>query len=83
MQTKLTLRLEAALIEEAKRYAQKAGKSVSQMVADYFGFLVSKSHQPKLAHQDLPPLTLQLKGLLRNTKVDSKDYLQHLESKYL
>ena len=83
MQTKLTLRLEATLIEEAKRYAQEAGKSVSQMVADYFGFLVSKSRQPTLANQNLPPVTLQLKGLLRNIKVDSKDYLQHLESKYL
>lgn len=36
MQTKLTLRLERELIETAKAYAAASGKSVSQLVADYF-----------------------------------------------
>ena len=39
MQTKLTLRLDDELIEEAKSYAARAGKSVSQIVADYFRLL--------------------------------------------
>ena len=39
MQTKLTLRLEEQLIERAKAHAKKRGKSVSQMVADYFALL--------------------------------------------
>ena len=38
MQTKLTLRLEDQLIEQAKSYAAHAGKSVSQIVSDYFTF---------------------------------------------
>ena len=42
MQTKLTLRLEDQLIEQAKSYAALAGKSVSQIVADYFKLLTAE-----------------------------------------
>lgn len=83
MQTKLTLRLESSLIEGAKYYAEQVGKSVSQMVADYFSILILKTRPPALTQQDLPPVTLKLKGLLRHKKIDPKDYRRHLESKYL
>jgi hypothetical protein len=36
MQTKLTLRLEDHLIADAKRYSKQHGKSLSQLVTDYF-----------------------------------------------
>ena len=36
MHTKLTLRIEEQLIEQAKSYATHTGKSVSQLVAEYF-----------------------------------------------
>lgn len=36
MQTKLTLRLDHELIERAKAYARRTGKSVSEVVADFF-----------------------------------------------
>lgn len=39
MQTKLILRLDEELVERAKFYAAEHGKSVSQLVADYFRFL--------------------------------------------
>ena len=39
MQTKLTLRLEQRLIRRAKAYARRTGKSVSELVADFFGRL--------------------------------------------
>jgi hypothetical protein len=39
MQTKLTLRLDAALIASAKAFARLSGRSVSRMVADYFALL--------------------------------------------
>jgi predicted HicB family RNase H-like nuclease len=39
MQTKLTLRLDDRLIEQAKAYAQEKGRSLSQVVADYFRIL--------------------------------------------
>ena len=36
MSTKLTLRLDAELIEAAKAYAAQEGRSVSELVAGYF-----------------------------------------------
>ena len=80
MQTKLTLRLEDQLIEQAKSYAAHAGKSVSQIVADYFKLLTSdkiKSVSPST------PVTQSLRGLLRESKLDEKDYKKYLEEKHL
>lgn len=80
MQTKLTLRLEDQLIEQAKSYAAQAGKSVSQIVAEYFKLLTSqriKSSSPSTT------ITQSLRGLLRESKLDEKDYKKHLEGKHL
>jgi predicted HicB family RNase H-like nuclease len=35
MQKKLTLRIDENLIEKAKRFSEKNGKSVSKIVSDY------------------------------------------------
>ena len=43
MQTKLTLRLEDSLIQQAKDYAKQHDKSLSQVVADYFQMLTQQS----------------------------------------
>ena len=81
MQTKLTLRLEDQLIEQAKSYAAQAGKSVSQIVAEYFKLLTSQtvtgSTSPSTA------ITQSLRGLLRESKLDEKDYKKYLEGKHL
>ena len=42
---KLTLRMEAELVQNAKTYAAVHGKSLSQLVADYFSELTSQSTQ--------------------------------------
>lgn len=39
MNTKLTLTLKREVIEEAKRYASSRGRSLSEMVENYFKFL--------------------------------------------
>jgi len=80
MQTKLTLRLEDQLIEQAKSYAAHAGKSLSQIVADYFKLLTAekiKSVSPST------PVTQSLRGLLREAKLDERDYKKYLEEKHL
>jgi len=79
MQTKLTLRLEDQLIEQAKSYAAQAGKSVSQVVADYFKLLTSD----KPPASPSTPITKSLRGLLRESKLDEKDYKKYLEEKHL
>jgi replicative DNA helicase len=80
MQTKLTLRLEDQLIEQAKSYAAQAGKSVSQIVADYFKLLTSQKIKTSLPST---PITQSLRGLLRESNLDENDYKKHLERKYL
>jgi len=80
MQTKLTLRLDEKLIKRAKKYARQTGKSVSQMVADYFTLLGPGEMRDDLQYTH----TVQsLKGVLRSGGVDEKDYRRHLEEKYL
>jgi predicted HicB family RNase H-like nuclease len=49
MQTKLTLRLEDQLIEQAKSYAAQAGKSVSQIVAEDRSRFTINTHNSILA----------------------------------
>lgn len=83
MQTKLTLRLENHLIANAKNYAEESGKSLSQIVSDYFQILQSRE-LAKNKTSELPPLTKKLKGILKSkTKLDESDYLKYLEEKYL
>ncbi|MCZ6793991.1 MAG: DUF6364 family protein [Planctomycetota bacterium] len=79
MQRKLTLRLDESLIKRAKAYARRSGKSVSQLVADYFS-LLSRKRQPKA---DFTPSVRSLKGALKKRKVTVKDYGRYLEEKYL
>ena len=78
MQTKLTLRLEGDLIEEAKAQARRQGKSLSQVVADYF-VTFTKTHKK----QNDAPITQSLRGILKNSGLDEDDYKKHLEEKYL
>ncbi len=77
--TKLTLRLEEALIKKAKAYGRRSGKSVSQMVSDYFRFLGNR----ETIQEELAPITRSLRGSLRKSRVSMKDYRRHLEEKYL
>ncbi len=62
MQSKLTLRLDEDAIEHAKAYSKQAGKSLSQVVEDFFEQLEAR-HEPEL----LPPVTHALLGILKRT----------------
>ncbi len=77
MQTKLTLRLENTLIEQAKNYAKQHDKSLSQVVADYFQILTQQSKKSGIS-----PITKSLIGILDSNR-DESDYKKHLEEKYL
>ena len=80
MHAKLTLRLEDELIHSAKVYSRQTGKSLSQIVADYFRLLTAK---PAKREEALPPIVRSLKGSLRGVEIDEQDYRRHLEEKYL
>lgn len=79
MQTKLTLRLDDSLIKRAKDHARKHGKSLSQIVSDYFVLL---NENVGTVQTELPAITRSLKGALRRVGVDQDDYLRYLEEKH-
>lgn len=76
---KLTLRLDRALVERAKRHAREQGTSVSGLVADFFAVLDRESEPAR--ETEAPPVR-RLRGLLRETPVDEADYRAHLEAKH-
>jgi len=80
MNTKLTLRMDQALIASAKSYAAAHGSSVSQMVANYFAALghfsadaaqaakaapAPAADAPDNQQHDLGPFTRSLVGILK------------------
>jgi hypothetical protein len=80
MQTKLTLRIEEELIERAKSYARRSGKSVSRLVSDYLEMLPEPGRrQPRR----LTPIVESLRGSLAGSGLDEDDYRRHLEEKHL
>jgi hypothetical protein len=79
MHTKLTLRVDSDLVQKAKAYGKRRGKSVSQMVADYFRLLEGQQDQSRT---EATPLAQSLRGVLRGTAVDEADYRDHLEDRY-
>jgi len=80
MNTKLTLRLDDRLIESAKEYSAKTGKSVSKIVSDLF--VIIKNEKLK-ERSPVTPAVLSLKGILKGAELSEKDYKKHLEEKYL
>lgn len=87
--TKLVLQLPEMLIERAESFSQSNGKSVSQIVADYFASLPAAAASPSAAGKaeaappPMPPIVASLYGLLKAQPVDEDDYKQYLERKYL
>lgn len=82
MQTKLTLRMDDVLIEQAKQYAQEHGSSLSQLVAEYFTVLVATSEDDASFKENLPPITRSLLGVLKGKTIDPEDYKRYLKEKY-
>ncbi len=81
MNTKLTLRLEEQLIQRAKTLAKARGKSLSQLVADYFTTLEQEQKARPL--EDLPPGVSSLLGVARNADASLEAHRDHLVAKYL
>lgn len=84
MQTKLTLRLDERLIVQAKARALRNGKSLSQLVADYFvQFNEPVAAQSQTLTQPLPPVVASLRGALKGTEaLDESAWREHLWAKH-
>jgi len=77
--SKLTLSVDEDVVARAKRYAEKRGTSVSQLVERYLDAL---SRSPAVKDEGLAPVTRRLVGVLRGVKFDREEYIDYLERKY-
>ena len=80
MNTRLTLRLDEKLIASAKRHSAASGRSVSQLVADFFSLLEAQSTSTDV---EVTPRVRALRGVLAGSELDEGEYRRHLENKYL
>lgn len=79
MNTKLTVKLDSDIIEQAKSYAKKKNTSLSKLIESYLGLLVAPND-----NQEVTPLVKSLSGVInlpKNTDY-KKDYKKHLLNKY-
>jgi Family of unknown function (DUF6364) len=90
MNTKLTLRMDENLIAQAKLYAAKEGRSLSDLVGSYFARLAEAK---KSVDAKADPSTTALSGaaaprfssfygLMAGSPLDESDYYAHLEQKH-
>lgn len=79
MNTKLTLKLDNAILEQAKSYAKGKNTSLSKLIESYLGLLVD----PKDT-QEVTPLVKSLSGVVNLPKNSDykKEYKKHVLNKY-
>jgi hypothetical protein len=64
MTTKLTLTIEESVIASAKKYAQKKGRSLSDVVENYLKSLSKKENE----EETISPKVLKLMGVIKLPK---------------
>ena len=79
METKLTLKLDKAVIQSVKKYAQSNNKSLSKLVESYFRNLVSEDETNISTYS---PLVEELSGVISEKDIKDFDYVGYLEAKY-
>ena len=66
MTTKLTLTIEEKVIDSAKRYAQKKGKSLSHLVENYLKSITAETKESR--EESISPKVLKLMGVIKLPK---------------
>ncbi|MBP9151030.1 MAG: hypothetical protein KBF73_01975 [Flavobacteriales bacterium] len=84
MDTKLTLKLDKSVIEDAKKYAASHQQSLSRIIESYLKVLTAKEPQKGKEEIEITPLVKSLSGVIKlPTDFDErKAYRDHLEEKY-
>ena len=82
MNTKLTLTIEQALIEQAKKYAKAKGRSLSDIVGNYFKAIVKEEG---VVNMESTPIADSLRGSFKEPKNFDykKELTEALTEKYL
>jgi hypothetical protein len=77
---KLTLSVDAGVIDGAKRYAKARGTSVSRLVETMLRLVAARPAVGRERDTPAPPVLRRLRGSLKRGSVG--DYRRHLERKY-
>jgi hypothetical protein len=79
--TKLTLKLDRAVIERTKQYAEQRGVSLSEMVETYF---VGLTRSENTARREPTGIVAELAGIARGVQIDgsAESYADYLAAKY-
>ena len=79
MDSKLTLKLDASVIERAKLYAKEQNVSLSKLIENYLNALTGSSSK----RVKISPLVESLTGVVKlKEEDDRKAYIDHLAEKY-
>ena len=79
MDSKLTLKLDTSIIENAKTYAKDNDISLSKMIENYLQAVTTRKYKEK----DVTPLVKSLTGVIQLDNLDNKkDYTDYLSNKY-
>ena len=80
MDTKLTLKLDKEIINQAKRYAESRKISLSKLIEIYLQLLTKESSEK----DNISPLVESLSGVIELPKNydDKDDYSEYLTQKY-
>jgi hypothetical protein len=79
--TKLTLRMDDAIIDRAKVYARRNKTSLSKIVSQYLRSLLTSKKEGR----PIAPLVKEISGILspsRSSRSVKTDYHQYLEKKH-
>ena len=84
MNTKLTLKLDKFVIEQAKEYASSHKRSLSKIIEAYLKSLVTKNNKNTEDDFEISPFVKSIStGVRIPTDLDYKsEYLTHLTEKY-
>jgi hypothetical protein len=79
MDSKLTLKLNGEIIEQAKTYAKSKNTSLSKLIESYLGLLIEPNEK-----QEVTPLVKSLSGVidLPNDFDNKTNYRKHILKKY-
>ena len=78
MDTKLTLKLDQSIIEQAKMYAKSHKVSLSKLIENYLDSLTKASKKKS----SVSPLVQSLTGIIPNDFDDKKEYRDYIIKKY-
>ncbi|OYY99726.1 MAG: hypothetical protein B7Y37_13440 [Sphingobacteriia bacterium 28-36-52] len=80
MTTKLTLTVEKDVIERAKSFAKKSGRSLSEIIEQYLDTITQDNNDQKIS-----PKLKKLVGVVKLPKDfdEKKEYQSYLEEKHL